>query len=277
MNTTLKRLLAAMVGLAILIPTIVFIDPWGVDAIVAIAVVLCLYEYTGMAFPERRWTALIWLAVPCLLLQASVLFGTATSVAGVSALAPLWLILGVLFRKDLDVSTSGDAVARMILGWVYCGALMVFPGLIRRMDDGLAWIFVLMGVTWLGDTGAYFFGRWLGKHKLYEAVSPKKTWEGALGGGLVAVAGVAVIKLIAMQFGALEDFAWWEVVLIGVVVDALGVVGDLAESLFKRSFGVKDSGSILPGHGGLLDRIDGLLFTGPVLWVYLVALRPLWS
>ena len=221
--------------------------------------------------PYRRCIFQKLVRFPCflLLLQASVLFGTATSVAGVSALAPLWLILGVLFRKDLDVSTSGDAVARMILGWVYCGALMVFPGLIRRMDDGLAWIFVLMGVTRLGDTGAYFFGRWLGKHKLYEAVSPKKTWEGALGGGLVAVAGVAVIKLIAMQFGALEDFAWWEVVLIGVVVDALGVVGDLAESLFKRAVNVKDSNTMVYGLGGILDMIDSILFAAPLLYIYI--------
>ena len=134
-----------------------------------------------------------------------------------------------------------------------------------------------MAVTWLGDTGAYFAGRFLGKRKLYEKISPKKTWEGAIGGAVTATLGVCAVKAIAMEFDALVGLAWWECVLIGVVVDAIGVCGDLVESMLKRSFGVKDSGWIMPGHGGLLDRVDALLLTGPALWLYVLAVRPLLS
>jgi phosphatidate cytidylyltransferase len=126
-------------------------------------------------------------------------------------------------------------------------------------------VLFVLAVTWLGDTGAYFAGRFLGKHKLYAAVSPKKTWEGAVGG----VDG-ALVAAIVMKLARFEDaLPWLDLVLIAVPGAMLGQMGDLVESLFKRSTGVKDSGSILPGHGGILDRIDAVLFFAPYVFVYL--------
>jgi phosphatidate cytidylyltransferase len=124
-------------------------------------------------------------------------------------------------------------------------------------------LFVLV-VMWLGDTGAYFAGRFLGKHKLYEAVSPKKTWEGAFGGLAGSLVAAIVMKLVRM-----DHVAWVDVILLALPGAALGQMGDLVESLFKRSTGVKDSGAIWPGHGGILDRIDAVLFFAPYVYVYI--------
>ena len=125
----------------------------------------------------------------------------------------------------------------------------------------------LLAATWLGDTGAYFAGRFFGRTKLFERISPKKTWEGAIGGLVVSSLGAAAIaRATGLPFGLLEA------ILLAAVLDIAGVVGDLAESMLKRAWGVKDSGWIMPGHGGILDRIDSLLFTAPLLWAWL-ALR----
>ena len=124
-------------------------------------------------------------------------------------------------------------------------------------------------IAWFGDTGGYFGGRFFGKTKLYEAVSPKKTWAGAIGGMLGSVLAVVLLKEVH-----LHQLTWIDVVLIGVPGSILGQMGDLAESLLKRSVGVKDSGALLPGHGGMLDRIDAVLFIAPYVYLYLY-IRPL--
>jgi len=144
---------------------------------------------------------------------------------------------------------------------VTAAALLV---LIDLRPGGQGWIFFLLAVIFASDTGAFYCGKLLGKHKLYEAVSPKKTWEGAIGGVIVSVIAASIfLRLIALHPLDLS---------IGILVIALsaaGQIGDLSQSMLKRTHGVKDSGHILPGHGGILDRIDGLLFAIPVLFVYL--------
>jgi phosphatidate cytidylyltransferase len=124
-------------------------------------------------------------------------------------------------------------------------------------------------IAWVGDTGAYFAGRFLGNRKLYPAVSPKKTWAGAIGGLVGSVIAAAVLKVLRLD----AVLTWVDVFLLAVPAAMLGQLGDLAESLLKRSVGVKDSGSLLPGHGGILDRIDAVLFIAPYTYLYLV-LRP---
>jgi phosphatidate cytidylyltransferase len=120
-------------------------------------------------------------------------------------------------------------------------------------------------IAWVADTGGYFAGRYLGKARLYEAVSPKKTWAGAWGGLAGSLIGVAALKLISAHW-----LTWLDVALLAIPGGILGQLGDLTESLIKRSVGVKDSGSLLPGHGGILDRIDAVLFIAPYVFAYLV-------
>ncbi len=118
-------------------------------------------------------------------------------------------------------------------------------------------------MLWTNDTGAYLAGRFFGKHKLFERISPKKTWEGSFGGGLLTI-GVAII--LSIYFTNLNQTNW---IILAILVTVFGGLGDLVESMLKRSLQIKDSGNLLPGHGGILDRFDGLLISVPFIYSYL--------
>jgi phosphatidate cytidylyltransferase len=120
---------------------------------------------------------------------------------------------------------------------------------------------------WSNDTGAYLFGKAFGKHKLFERISPNKTWEGSIGGAFSAI-GISI--LTGYYFSSLPMWQW---IGIGIIISIFGSMGDLVESLFKRSMGVKDSGRIMPGHGGILDRFDGLLIAAPFVFAFLILVR----
>ena len=163
----------------------------------------------------------------------------------------------LLFERDLSRAPLRVSIA--LLGAVYPGLMM--SALIRIRQLPLHpewWIILTLVVTWWNDTGGYFAGRAFGKHKLFERISPKKTWEGALGGLFLATVGALGVK-----FFWIPELPWWAAAVIALGASILGPLGDLSESMLKRSFGAKDSGTLLPGHGGMLDRIDALLFNAP--------------
>jgi phosphatidate cytidylyltransferase len=158
------------------------------------------------------------------------------------------------------------AAARM--GWSLAGPLYLGTlfGAIARLYDhrhGGSWVMLALLCGFLSDTGGYFVGRKLGKHRLAPVVSPKKTIEGALGGLAAGLCG----GLVA-HFWLLRELPLWHAVVLSLLATALGQAGDLCESLVKRSVGVKDSGTLLPGHGGILDRSDAMLFSAAVIWAY---------
>jgi phosphatidate cytidylyltransferase len=126
-------------------------------------------------------------------------------------------------------------------------------------------VFLLFSVLWAQDTAAWFVGHWIGKHRMASVVSPKKTWEGAVGGILAAVLAAWIVRESAIRV-----LPRMEVLAIGLGIGIMGQVSDLLESLIKRCLGMKDSSSLLPGHGGILDRFDGFIFTVPFLYYYLV-------
>jgi phosphatidate cytidylyltransferase len=148
---------------------------------------------------------------------------------------------------------------------MYVPLLLSHAVLLRDLPAGRDWIFLVLFVVMASDTLAYFIGRAFGRHRLYEAVSPKKTIEGSLGGLAGGVLGAMICKLWFFS-----ELSILDVLLIGLGVGAFSQLGDLVESLLKRSFGVKDSGKLIPGHGGLLDRLDSLLFAFPVTYYYAV-------
>jgi phosphatidate cytidylyltransferase len=175
-------------------------------------------------------------------------------------------VMGVLAARLFDRRDLREGVARagvIVLGMLYVGLLFTPLALLRLRPSGVGWVALALGVTFMNDTAAYFAGRFWGRHKLHPRVSPGKTVEGALGGAVGAVLAAVLCKL-----WLLSELRWIDCVLLGLPGAALGQVGDLCESMIKRGAGVKDSGWILPGHGGVLDRIDGLLFVAPYVYAY---------
>ena len=178
------------------------------------------------------------------------------------------LVPGLYFLfKFRDIPSVAGRFAATVTGIVYAGFLTTYLAKLKLIDPnhrGDTVVLVLL-VAWIADTGGYFAGRFLGKAKLYEAVSPKKTWAGAWGGLAGSLAGVVVLKLTFADW-----LTWIDVFAIAIPGGILGQLGDLTESLIKRSVNVKDSGALLPGHGGILDRIDAVLFIAPYVYGYLV-------
>jgi len=180
-------------------------------------------------------------------------------------------VLGFLMLAFWTLATYRDGfdsygfLARGTFGLVWIGFMGAHLYLIRCLPEGNAWLLILTGITAGSDSGAYYVGRAFGKRKLSSLISPKKTVEGAVGG---IVTGVLVAALLALLL--LNSVPWLFVVLAAIVLGMIGICGDLTESVIKRATGTKDSGTILGGHGGILDRADSILFAAPVLYYLLL-------
>jgi phosphatidate cytidylyltransferase len=158
-----------------------------------------------------------------------------------------------------------DILKKQVLGVIYVPLLLSFLVLIRNTDDGMRWIFFLVSIIFAGDIAALYAGTFFGRHKLAPAVSPGKTIQGSIGGIAANIAVGSLAKFIFLPF-----LPWPSTILFCVIAGVAGQIGDLFESALKRASNVKDSGGILPGHGGILDRIDALLFAAPVAYFFRV-------
>jgi phosphatidate cytidylyltransferase len=200
-----------------------------------------------------------------------------------------FIFLTITMRRA-QLSGAYPAAAASTFAFVYIAVPMAMLVQLRQQWAGAFWLLYLLLVVWSGDIFAYFVGRSVGRHLMAPRISPKKTWEGAAA-SLVASLTVGIllfnyalpissfllrVGLIQRRDGlfGLEKPELWPIVLLTAVLNIAAQLGDLVESLIKRGAGVKDSGTILPGHGGMLDRIDALLFAAPVLWFYAAALFP---
>jgi len=257
-----QRILAALVGLAIVIPLLAFGGPIAVDLVVLLVLLVGLDEFTRMAIPDERKFALGALVATGLPLYGLLVWGQPNHALGFMAFSLVGLFSAAML-KTRDTESGARAAVCLATGLVYIPLLLAFVPWVRRFDHGLAWISLILVVTWAGDTGAYFAGRAFGRTKLFPRVSPNKTWEGAIGGLLLSIVGACVVKALG-----LPELSWAHAIILGALVDIIAILGDLVESMFKRAFGVKDSGWIMPGHGGILDRVDSLLFTAPATWAY---------
>jgi len=179
------------------------------------------------------------------------------------ALSVMLIMISRLFSSR-PVDGALEDVASTALGVFYVAFLFAFQIVIRTGADGKQWLVFLYFIIWASDIGAYSIGIPFGKHRLYEKVSPKKSLEG-FAGALAASAGMALLCRVWFM----PVIGMGEVVGIALVLATIGTIGDLVESLFKRAAGIKDSGGIIPGHGGILDRMDSMLFAAPVLYYYL--------
>jgi phosphatidate cytidylyltransferase len=250
----MKRVLTAAALVPPVIATIFFANDWLFFAVVALVTLICYHEYDSIA--------------------AAYGFGAPGPIGYGAGLLLLWwggdawlVVLAaalIAFAMSLRVDDMAHALPRsalLVTGIVYIFGAWKCAILLHRLN--LHWLMYALILNWVGDIGAYYVGRALGKHRLAERVSPKKTWEGAIAAVVTAVliAGAYLVYFVPGVGVA-------EAIMLTAVANVAGQLGDLCESAMKRGAGVKDSGAILPGHGGLLDRVDSTLFSLPVVYAF---------
>ena len=264
-----RRILTALVGVPLLIAAIWAGFPWLTIVVAAVALLGLREFYRMMPGPGSPallsvgalWTTLF--IVTGQLIDRSYDYGLYVLLGAglLAALPPLFLNRtreGVFITWALAVG-----------GPIYVGFLLAHAVMLRELDDGADssrnWLLFAVLVTFATDTGAFATGRLLGRHRMVPSISPNKTWEGAVGGWTWAVA-------VALALGVLLELSapLWQAALMGAALGVVAQFGDLVESKFKRATGAKDTGTILPGHGGILDRLDSIVFTLPLVY-YLVA------
>lgn len=219
-----------------------------------------LLEFYRMAVPERKNEGLFAALAGSMLLPVLV-FDFLPFSLGLTLLVLLFTLLSLVKIKDIKQSAAETGL--IFLGFLYLPLLMSYLVLLRNMTHGVEWIFLLLIIVMSGDTGAFYVGSSLGKRKLYPIVSPNKSVEGMIGG----LAGSIVGALLACAT-FFPELTPAKAVVAAILVGLVGQLGDLFESLLKRSFAVKDSGNLFPGHGGMLDRLDSVLFAAPTLYLF---------
>ncbi len=254
------RLATAAVAIPTLLALIFLAPPWGWALVVVAVAMLGLVEYLWLAFPGRVAERVLGL-----------MLGAAVIGAAVRAPAPGDLISGALsvliaagltytvVRADFERGLTD--LGLLVIGVLYTGLLLPHFYWLRNLPEGPHWVTFVIAIGMAGDTGGYFVGHLVGRHKLVPRVSPGKTVEGALG-----IVAASLITGAAARIILFPGRTWSEMLILSAIIAVIGQVGDLGESVMKRTFGAKESGRIFPGHGGVLDRIDSLLF--PVALVY---------
>jgi len=263
--THLKRWLTAMIALPVLIYIIGVGPLWLFQLLLLVASCISLHEFFNLASPKLPWIPRMLAFALCALLL--VVFSQGERWLALAMLSSA-VMVGMSFYLFSEPERRKEVVEGMgasVLGVVYIGIPLCLLALLRQAPRGKEWIFFLLTVIFLGDTGAFYCGRLLGRRKLYVSVSPGKTWEGAVGGFAVSVLGGVVFSKLFSLHGSV-----WTVAALSGGLSIAGQVGDLVESMIKRNGGVKDSGKILPGHGGFLDRVDALLFAIPVCYAFVM-------
>ncbi len=266
----MKRVLTALI-LAPLVLALVFFGPmWLITLVVAAVAMLAAWEF--LALTEHRGAKPPRIAV--LVAIAALFAGNyqwPDETLTLFGLLCIVLLVYCTFASPVERALA-DATCS-VFALFYLGLTLIPLPMLREATNGPSLLAFLFLTVWAGDTAAMYAGRMLGERKLAPNLSPNKTWAGAIGSvvGAVAVAGILLgLSSYLEQWNSVKlsfaDEAWWYWLMLAVVVNVAAQVGDLAESALKRSAGVKDSGTLLPGHGGVLDRIDALLLAAPVLW-----------
>lgn len=256
-----RRVYTALIGIPLVYAVIRYLPPWGLTLLVLTGAAIALLELTRMGFGDRRNPALTGLSLgvtALLIIRPHWTLPTDTillpGLAGV--------LLAMLWSTQVMTSRFHDA-AVALFGPLYIGLTLSTLVFTRTLPSG-EWLIVFIAVvTWASDIGAYYAGTLWGRHPLAPSISPKKSIEGLAGGLALAVA-VALIT----QVWLVPQLPMVHALALGILMTGTGLIGDLCESAMKRAVGVKDSGGILPGHGGMLDRLDSLLFTAPTFYYY---------
>lgn len=256
----MQRVLTSAVLIPFIVWTVLLAPSWVFSLVIAVVAVVCYREFTGIAraagFGE---VPIVGYAAGLALLFAPFEYGI------------LIATLATLFALAFSLRSENLAAAIPQVGMLAAGILYIFGAWKTAIPLHALnpwWLVYGLALNWIGDTGAFYVGRRFGTHKLAPRVSPAKSWEGAAASVFVSVVfGAVLVPKLAPSVGTLQAAG------LSVVVNIGGQIGDLAESALKRGAGVKDSGTLLPGHGGLLDRVDSSLFALPVLYGVLLISR----
>ncbi len=264
-----RRLLSTLVLLPLFVWMVVDGPMWLFGTVMVLAGALGQWEFTGMFERAGVQTLRMLGLIGGLVVTASFALPVSESLAFSAVL--IGLLGAGLLRREPGRS-AWEPVAVTLLGICYVNWLLGYTFWLRDLDAGVEWILLLVSVTWLGETAAYLVGSTLGRHKLAPVISPRKTIEGAVAQLVASV--LAALGARAVFFPALSLV---NAIVVGVLLGVSGQIGDLIESAIKRSAGTKDTGRLIPGHGGMLDRIDSLLVNTPVLFYYAAYARSLGS
>lgn len=261
-----KRIVTAMVVAAVLFSTLYFGGVSGTLIFISIASALMLYEFGGIVFDltDKKSKRLFLM----MLGTATMIFKSLEKNILFPVFALSFVFISLFFLIQARRHHSPEALKSHVQEWFYSVAGLAYLGVLpsflvklRSLERGWNWCVLLFFIVIASDTAAFFVGRRFGKHKLYPLVSPKKSVEGFIGG----VLGSLLVTFIYSRF-ALQQYPLVQLLALGLVIGLIAPVGDLVESLLKRGFDVKDSGGLLPGHGGLLDRADSVVFSVPVMY-----------
>lgn len=256
-----RRIYTVLVLAPLLYAVIRYLPPLAFSGVVVLAGSLALYEFYKLCFSDRNHSWLIGIGLAGF---AVVILGThRPDIIVPTLLATLVGIITVplLSRSPLEQSLRDGAMT--LFGVLYLGLTLGPLSMTRLLPLGEWLILFLLLVTWASDTGAYYVGTVYGRHRLAPMISPKKTVEGLVG-GLIS----AIMMAYAARWWFLPELSGLDCLVLAILLTITGLWGDLAESAMKRSVSIKDSGGILPGHGGMLDRLDSLLFTAPAFYYY---------
>lgn len=261
-NGNLQRWLTGIVLAVILLAILFFGSVEILAAAIVIAIGVAVWEYNGIVFGKgflREKTESMIFAV---LIPAVALFGSAEMMIAVLAFATMVVFMVFLWRVD-ESHFDLSSVLKVVFGMIYLPLLTAHFILLRKLDAGVSWIFLVLVIGIVGDTVAMYVGRALGKRKLIPLVSPGKTVEGTIG----LILG-ATLASCAFGFFIFPEIALGHFFVLGFAGSIIGQLGDLSESVIKRNYGKKDASALLPGHGGLMDRLDCLIFVAPFVYYY---------
>lgn len=260
-----KRIQTAVLGVAVFLLLLTVGGPIGAVFVAAVLSVATLWEFAEITYglPDKKEKRFLLLGGAWMLQFLGFwMTGAEFALLMISFLAFTSYYLFTADRyRDEELKRHYQELMYTLFGFVYLGFLWVYLPALRQAAYGLHWTLLFFFNVWAADSGAYFAGLKYGRRKLYEAISPKKSWEGVYGG-----VAAALVVTIAYKLVFFRQLSWLGAVFVPVAITSVSIVGDLAESFLKRAFSVKDSSQLLPGHGGFLDRFDGVVFSLPIMY-----------
>jgi phosphatidate cytidylyltransferase len=261
-NSFVKRWLTGLILAAVIFVIVVFAPPYALAALIVLVAVGGIWEYNNIVLGKGFFKEKVEGTIFAIVIPLVMLFGGSQLVLAAIAFCILFtfiLFLGSVKEASFDVMI----VAKVIFGLMYIPFLLAHFILLRGLEKGVLWVLFVLVLAFAGDVTALYVGKYFGKHKLSPIISPGKTVEGTIG----LILGSTVACLI-FSYYSFPDVSLVKIGILAFIGSILGQLGDLSESAIKRHYGLKDASSLLPGHGGLLDRLDCILFIVPFVYYY---------